>query len=162
DPEDRRLQAGEARRVREGRAPLPRPGFRGEALVPLLLRIPGLRESRIHLVAAGRTVELGLVVQMRGSTESFVEAVCPYDRPRSTRLAVQVLNLRRDVDPSLRRVPLAEAFADQQVRERFDSRRAGCGGLRRGQRLREVRVDGVSSRRPLLVREMHAERTGSR
>src|SRR5947209_3600298 len=33
DPEDRRLQADEARRVREGRAPLPCPGLRGEAFV---------------------------------------------------------------------------------------------------------------------------------
>src|SRR3989441_6166624 len=151
DPEDRRLQAGEARRVREGRAPLPRPGFRGEALVPLLLRIPGLRESRIHLVAAGRTVDLGLVVQMRGSTESFLEAACPDQRPRSTRLAVQVLNLRRDVDPSLRRVLLAQAFADQQVRERLDSRRPGRGILRGRQGLREVRLDVVPSSRGYKV-----------
>src|SRR3989475_495774 len=162
DPEDRRLQAREARRVREGRAPLPRPGFRREALVPLLLRIPGLRERRIHLVAAGRTVELGLVVQMRGSTESFLETACPDQRPRSTRLAVQVLNLRRDVDPSLHRVLLAQAFADQQVRERLDSRRAGRGILRGRQGLREIRLDVVPLRWPLIVRELHDERIGLR
>src|SRR5207245_999407 len=85
DPEDRRLQAGEARRIREGRSPLPRSRFRGEALVPLLFRVPGLREGRVHLVAAGWAVELRLVVETRGGAESFLEAACPDQRPRSTR-----------------------------------------------------------------------------
>src|SRR5439155_11908766 len=44
DPVDRRLQSDEARGVREGRAPLPRPGLCRETLVPLPLRVPRLGE----------------------------------------------------------------------------------------------------------------------
>src|SRR5207245_5765983 len=99
---------------------------------------------------------------MRGSPESFLEAACTDQRPRSTRLAVQVLNLRRNVDPSLRRVLLTQAFADQQVRERLDSRRAGRGILRGRERLRKVRLNVVPLRRPLIVRELPDECVGLR
>src|SRR5206468_3708478 len=73
DPVDRRLQAHEARRVREGGPPLPGACLRCEPLVAFALRIPGLREGRVHFVASGGAVELRLVVQLRGRAEDLLE-----------------------------------------------------------------------------------------
>src|SRR5207249_4384665 len=74
DPEDRRREAGEARRVRQRGAPLARTRLRREAFVPFLFRVPCLREGRVHFVAARRAVEFRLVVQACGSAESFLQA----------------------------------------------------------------------------------------
>src|SRR2546426_7922551 len=121
DPEDRRWQPGEARRLRQRGAPLARAGLRREAFVPFLFRVPGLGESRVHLVAARRTVEFRLVVEACGSAESLLQTAGADQRPRSARLSIQVLDLRGNVDPPLCGVLLPQALADEQLREGLDA-----------------------------------------
>src|SRR5437764_760532 len=91
DPVDRRLEVDQTRGIGEGRAPLSRAGLRRHALVPFALRIPRLCEGRVDLVAARRTVEFRLVVEVRGSPESFLEARGPDQRPRPCRSATRTL-----------------------------------------------------------------------
>ena len=136
DPVDRRLEAREARRVRERGPPLARAGFRRETLVSFFLRVPGLRQGGVHLVAARGAVELRLVVETRGRPEALLEPPSADQRPRSTRLPIQVLDLLRDLDPPLRRILLAQALPKEQVRQRLDSRRPRLGVPRRREWLR--------------------------
>src|SRR6266508_5769319 len=109
DPVDRRLQAGQAGGVRERGPPLTRARLRREPLVPLLLRIPRLRQGGVDFVATRRAVELRLIVQARGRSEALLEPTGPDQRSGSTRLPVEILNLGRDVDPPLRRGLLVQA-----------------------------------------------------
>src|SRR5207245_11510875 len=82
--------------------------------------------------------------------------------PRSARLGIHLLDLRGNIDPPLRGVLLAQAFADEQFRESLDARRTGRRVLRRGERLREVRLDVVPLRRSLIVRELDDDSVGLR
>jgi hypothetical protein len=131
DPIDGRPEAREARRVREGGPPLPRPRLRRETLVTLVLRVPRLGEGGVHLVTPRRAVEFRLVVEMGGRPEPLLEPTGADQRPGPARLQVQVLDLRRDVDPTLGRGLLPKAFANEEFRQGLEPRRSGVRVLRR-------------------------------
>src|SRR5437867_10317630 len=64
DPEDRRLQADEARRVREGRAPLPCPVPGGGASYSLCFAFPAFAGRRFTLVLAGGPLDSRLLFRL--------------------------------------------------------------------------------------------------
>src|SRR5439155_3567605 len=113
------------RGIGEGRAPLARAGLRRHALVPFALRIPRLCEGRVDLVAARRTVEFRLVVEVRGSPESFLQARGSDQGPGPPRLDVEILDFLRDVDPSLRRVLLPQTLRQEEFGQRLQPGRPG-------------------------------------
>src|SRR2546427_7643716 len=162
NPVDRRLEIREARRIRQGGPPLPRTRLGGQALVPFLFRVPGLGQCRVHLVAAGRAVELRLVVQVGRRPEPFLEASCPDQRSWPARLAVQFLHLRRNADPSLGGVLLPQALGEEEFGQRLQPRWPGFRILRWRQRFWQVRLDVVPFRRPFVVRKLHDGGVGLR
>src|SRR5438270_654801 len=103
NPIDRRLEIREARRVGEGGPPLPCARLGRQPLVALLFRVPSLSESRVHLVATGRAIELRLVVEVRRGPKPGLEAASSDQRSRPTGLAVQLLDFGRNADPALGR-----------------------------------------------------------
>src|SRR5438046_6232448 len=162
NPVDRRLKFREARRVGEGGPPLPCTGLGRQPLVPLLFRVPSLGESRVHFVAARRAVELRLVVELRRRPEPPLEAVSPDQRSRPTCLAVQLLHLRRNLDPSLGGILLPQALGEVEYGQRLQARRTGYRILWRRQRFWEVRLDVVPLRRPFVVRKLYDGGVGLR
>ena len=62
----------------QGSAPLASAGFGGHALQPLLLCVVCLGDGGIELVAAAGVVALELVVNLCGSAQLLLQAVCSY------------------------------------------------------------------------------------
>ena len=158
DPVDRCLEVNQARGIRERGAPLPCAGLRRDPLVPFAFRIPCLRQGRVDLVAARRTVEFRLVVEVRGSPESLLQARGSDQGSGPSRLDVEVLDFLRDVDPSLRRVLLPQALRQEEFGQRLQPGRPGLRILRRRQRFRQVGQDVVPLRGPLVLRQLHDRR----
>ena len=82
---------------RQGSAPLAGSGLCRDALEALLLRVVGLSDRGVQLMAAGGVVAFKLVVDLRGGTERLLEAVGT-DQRRGTVHLIEILDLLRDVD----------------------------------------------------------------
>ena len=153
DPVDRRTQADEGGGVREGGPPLPRPRLRGQALETRGLRVPGLGEGRVDLVAPRGAEELRLVVQLRGRLEGRLEPPGADQGAGAEGVRVQVEDLLGDRHPAFRGGLLAETLPEEHVGEGLHAGRALLGVLRGRERLRQVRPDVVPSRRQIVDRQ---------
>src|SRR5207245_5369327 len=142
--------------------PLPRTRFGREPFVPFPLRVPGLGQRRVDLVTPRRAVEFRLVVEPRRGAEALLEPPSPDQRPGPTRLAVEILDLRRNLDPPLGRVLLAQALGQEELRQRLDAGRTGLRVSRGRQGLRQVRLNVVPLGRSLFLGELDDESVGLR
>ena len=103
------IRAGHGKRG----APLAGARLRRDALETLLLRVVGLGDGGVQLVAAGGIVAFKLVIDLRRRAELFLQAVGPDQRRRTVHL-VEIADLLRDGD--IRRV-VVQLLLDQLVTE---------------------------------------------
>ena len=137
------LQPEKRARQCQGRAPLPRAGFRGDTLHPFLFGIEGLGHGRVGLVRAGRAYAFILVIDACRRIQRLFQSPRPV-QGRGPPLFEDVPHRFRDIDVTF----TAHFLLNHRHREdgREVVRRDGLPGARvqyRRRRFRQVRDDVI-------------------
>ena len=153
DHVDHDLEAEEATRERERRAPLAGAGLGGQPLDAFLGVVVRLRHRGVGLVGSRRRCSLVLVEDPCGGVERLLQTAGAIERGGAPQL-VDVADAIGDLDPALRRDLLPddrhrEDGGEVRGRQRLERPRA----QERTERLRDVREDVVPVRRQLVFRQ---------